>query len=394
VQTEVAIVGAGPAGSIAAHRLASAGVRVALLERATFPRDKACGDGVSGHGLAALDRTGLGEWASRFAAPKVLRLTSPGGQVLDVQPESKDGHCYGRVIPRRLLDARLAQAAAEAGAHLLEGTRVRSVEQADGRPLHVVADGLTLDAQMVILADGSNASVTRRMSLVQGLPELVAIREYLAGDAGPTERLEIHFETWIVPGYTWLFPMGDGHLNVGTGTFTRRVHQDGIVLRDILNRFTSDPKATGKRLAQAEPVGPVQGHSLRTRLEDTRTHAERVLVAGDAAGLVSPLSGEGIARAMESGEMAAAHALRALAAGDFSAQTLALYSRALVARYSADQRAARVLRLALNAPRLFNRIFRKLQRDEELALLIGHIILGQKPPRLALRPKTLLRLLA
>jgi len=92
--------------------------------------------------------------------------------------------------------------------------------------------------------------------------------------------------------------------------------------------------------------------------------------------------------------MAAAHALRALAAGDFSAQTLALYSRALEARYGADQRAARILRLALNAPRLFNRIFRKLQRDEELALLIGHIILGQKSPRLALRPKTLLRLLA
>jgi len=394
VQAEVAIVGAGPAGSTAAHRLASAGVQVTLLERATFPRDKACGDGVSAHALAALDRTGLGEWASRFAAPKVLRLTSPGGQVLDVQPESDGGQCYGRVIPRRLLDARLAQAAAEAGACLLEGTRVRRVESSDGRPLHIVADGLTLDAQIVILADGSNASVTRRVGLVKRPPELVAIRKYLAGDAGPTERLEIHFEPWIVPGYTWLFPMDDGHLNVGTGTFTRRVHEDGIVLRDILDRFTSDPKATGKRLVQAEPVGPVQGHPLRTRLEDTRTHAERVLVAGDAAGLVSPLSGEGIARAMESGEMAAAHALRALAAGDFSAQTLALYSRALVARYSADQRAARVLRLALNAPRLFNRIFRKLQRDEELALLIGHIILGQKSPRLALRPKTLLRLLA
>jgi geranylgeranyl reductase family protein len=393
VQTDVAVIGAGPAGSVAAHRLAVAGAQVTLLERATFPRDKACGDGVSAHGLAVLARTGLDEWAAQFTAPEVLRLTSPDGQVLDVRPEPINGHCYGRVIPRRLLDARLAQAAAEAGAHLLEGTRVQSVEQADGRSLRIVAGSLTIDTQMVILADGSNASLTRRMELVQEPPELIAIRQYFAGDAGPAERLEIHFEPWITPGYTWVFPVGDGHVNVGTGTFARRVRQDGIALRDILNHFTADLATTEGRLAQAEPVGPVRGHPLRTRLGSTRTHAERILVAGDAAGLVSPLSGEGIARALESGEVAAAHALSALTAGDFSAQALASYSRTLQARYAADQRAARIVRLALNKPRLLNRIFRKLQRDEELALLIGYIVLSHKSPRLALRPTTLLRLL-
>jgi len=390
---DVAVVGAGPAGSVAAHRLATAGIQVALLERATFPRDKACGDGVSAHGLAVLARTGLGEWGAQFTAPQVLRLTSPDGQVVDVRPEAHDGHCYGRTIPRRLLDARLAQAAAEAGVHLLEGTRVREVEQTDGCSLRIVADGLTIAAQMVILADGSNASITRRLGLVQESPELIAVRQYLAGDAGPAERLEIHFEPWIAPGYTWVFPMGDGHVNVGTGAFAHRVRQDGLVLRQVLSRFTADPVSTEGRLAQARPIGPVRGHPLRTRLGGTRTHAERVLVIGDAAGLVSPLSGEGIAPALESGEMAAAHALRALAAGDFSARALAPYSRALQARYGADQRAARIVRLALNRPRLLNRIFRKLQQDEELALLIGYIILSHRSPRLALRPATLLRLL-
>jgi geranylgeranyl reductase family protein len=356
VQTDVAVVGAGPAGSVAAHRLASAGAQVALLERATFPRDKACGDGVSAHGLAVLARTGLDEWASRFTAPQVLRLTSPDGQVLDIQPEPINGHCYGRTIPRRLLDARLAQAATEAGAHLLDGTRVQNVEQANGRSLRIVAGGLTIDAQMLILADGSNAPITRRMKLMQESPELIAIRQYFVGDAGPAERLEIHFEPWIIPGYTWVFPTGDSYVNVGTGTFTRRVRQDGLVLRDFLHRFTADLATTGGRLAQAEPAGPVRGHPLHTRLGSTRTHAERVLVAGDAAGLVSPLSGEGIARALESGEMAAAHALSALTTGDFSAQALAPYSRALKARYAADQRAARIASLTLNRPHLLNRI--------------------------------------
>jgi len=391
--TDVAIVGAGPAGSVAAQRLAAAGAQVVLLERATFPRDKPCGDGVSARSLAVLTRIGLNEWASRFPAPKVLRITSPDGQVLDVRPPPDDGYCYGRSIPRRLLDARLARMATEAGAYLAEGTRVQSVEWSNGSRPTVVANGLEVTAQLIILADGSHAPITRRLRLVREAPELVAIRQYFAGDAGPSERLEIHFQPGVLPGYTWLFPLGNGHANVGTGTFTERARQGKASLREILTRFTADPQATEGRLAQAEPVSPIQGHTLRTRLGSTRTHAERVLVAGDAAGLVNPLTGEGIAPAMESGELAAAHALAALSTGDFSARALASYSQALEARYGADQRAARFLRLALSVPGLFDRVLRRLRQDEELALLIGYIIIGHKSPRLALRPTTLLRLL-
>ena len=394
MQTEVAVVGAGPAGSVAAQRLAAVGVRVVLLERATFPRDKPCGGGVSGRGLSVLARAGLDEWASRFPAPKVLRLTSPDGQVLDVRPETGDGYCYGRTIPRRLLDARLVQAAVEAGACLVEATRVRGVEWADGSRSSVVADRLEVTAQLVILADGSRAPIARRLGLTSGPAELVAVRRYFVGDAGPEERMEIHFERPVVPHYTWLFPLGDGRVNIGTATFTRRARRGEVSLRKVLARFVADPVATEGRLARAEPVGPLRGHPLRTRLGGTRTHAERVLVVGDAAGLVNPLSGEGIAPALESGELAAAHALAALESGDVSAQALAAYSQALEVRYKADWRAARFLRLAVSVPRLLNRVFRRLQQDRELAMLIGHIVIGHKSPCLALRPTTLLRLLA
>jgi geranylgeranyl reductase family protein len=393
VKTDVAIVGAGPAGALAARELATAGVRVTLLERASFPRDKACGDGVSANGLVILDRIGLGEWASQFPTPQILRLTSPDGKVLDGQPDASNGHCYGRTIPRQLLDAQLARAAVETGAHLLEGTRVRGVEESHDRGLTIVADGLEVDTQLVILADGSNAPVTRTLGLMHEPPDLIAVRQYLAGDAGPTGRLEIHFQADIIPGYTWLFPMGEGHVNVGTGTLIRRVHQGEASLRKALDSFVTDPTATEGRLAQAEPIGPMKGHPLHTRFGSTRTHAERILVAGDAAGLANPLSGEGIAPAMESGELAAAHALTALETGDFSARALAPYSQALKARYQADYRAARILRLALNSPRLLNHVFRRLRKDRDLALLIAYIIIGHKPPGLALRPTTLMRLL-
>jgi flavin-dependent dehydrogenase len=314
--------------------------------------------------------------------------------MLDVSPEvSGDGYCYGRTIPRRLLDARLAQAAVEAGARLVEGARVQTVEWTDGAAPAVFSDGLKVTAPLIILADGSNAPITRKLGLVREPPELVAVRQYFAGDAGPSGRLEIHFRKGIVPGYTWLFPMSDGHVNVGTGTFIRRVRRGDVNLREALSCFVEDPVATEGRLTRVEPVGPVRGHPLRTRLGSTRTHAKRVLVAGDAAGLASPLSGEGIAPAMKSGEMAAAHALTALETGDFSTQALAPYSQALEARYGADQRAARILRLALNSPRLLNHVFHRLRQDRELALLVGYIIIGHKSPRLALRPATLLRLL-
>ena len=163
-------------------------------------------------------------------------------------------------------------------------------------------------------------------------------------------------------------------------------------MREVLACFVADP--TGRRLARAEPVGPVRGHLLRTRLSGTRAYAERVLVAGDAAGLANPLSGEGIAMALESGALAAAQALAALETGDLSARGLAPYSQALEDRYAADQRAARFLRRILSAPRLLDRVFRRLRRDGELALLIGYIIIGHKSPRLALRPSTLVRMLA
>jgi geranylgeranyl reductase family protein len=393
MKADVAIVGAGPAGSVAAHRLATSGAQVVLLERAAFPRDKPCGDAVT-KGLEVLARSGLGEWASQFLAPEVGRMTSPDGQVVDIHLKVNGDYCYGRTIPRRLLDAQLAQAAVEAGACLIEGTRVRTVEQADGHQRTVVADRLEVTAQTIILADGSHAPITRQLGLARGTPEILAIRQYLAGDTGPAERVELNFQQAIIPGYAWVFPIGDGRVNVGVGTFNQRVRRGEVALRDTLARFVAHPAVIDGRMARAESAGPARGHPLRTQLGDTRTHADRLLVAGDAAGLVNPLSGEGIAPALESGELAAAHTLAALEAGDFSARALAAYSQALEARYNPDQQAARVLRLVLSVPRLLNRVFRRLGQDGELALLIGHIIIGHKSPRLALRPTTLLRLLA
>ncbi len=392
LHVDVIVVGAGPAGAVAAQRLAASGVQVALLDQATFPRDKPCGDGVMAEGLAVLERSGLAAWLTQFQVMELLRLTSPDGQVLDIDLRIPDEH-IGRLIPRRRLDAQLAQMAVEAGAHLIEGSRVRQVRLQAAAPLEVAANGFTLTAQIVILADGSHAPITHSLGLVWERPELLAIRQYLVGDDGPANRLEIHFQSSIIPGYDWLFPVGEGRVNVGTGTYTRRIYGKAVDLRHELECFVRDP-VTAARLAHTEPVGPIQGHPLRTNLKATHTHAGRVLVVGDAAGLVSPFTGEGIAAALRSGELAAAQALLALEQGDFSAAALSPYSRALWDPYGVAPKSAGMLPLLLSNPALLNRVFRKMRSEADLALLFGQVFLDKKSPRLALRPTTLLRLLA
>lgn len=391
-KVDVAVVGAGPAGSTAAYFLAEAGANVALLDQATFPRDKVCGDGVSARGLEALAHLGLGAWSTQFQAPETLHLVAPGGQTVEASPPADDPFCYGRTIPRKVLDAALVEVAVQAGARLHEGVRVRNVERDGSRPV-VTADGLRLSVALVILADGSHASISRRLGLLADRPKFLAVRQYLAGDTGPSGRLDVHFLDSMLPGYLWVFPMTGGRVNVGVGTSMARVHSGDVDLKAVLVDFLRRQRRTGGRLAEAEPLGSVQGHPIRTAFGQTRTHAERLLVAGEAAGLVSPLSGEGIAPAMESGELAAQHALTALKAGDLSAAALSSYSQALRAHYAADWRWARRLRRVMDVPWLLNHAFRRLAVDPALALLAGKIVIGAESPQRLLHPRTLARLL-
>jgi menaquinone-9 beta-reductase len=391
-QIDVAVIGAGPAGSVAAYQLASAGLQVALIDQSTFPRDKVCGDGVTGDGLKVLERMGLGDWLSDFQTYDALRMTAPDTSVLDVDIPTPEGECYGRTIPRRILDSILVQTAETAGAKLMESARVEHVNQ-DAAGLEIITGRGALKTRMAILADGSNAPTTTRMGLTKTTPDMVAFRQYLTADTGPVNRLEVHFQKTIVPGYNWIFPLSEGRVNVGTCTTVAHTRTGQVELKSELNRFLTDPGVSDGRLLKCEAVSLAKGGVLRTQMEATRSHTDRVLVIGDAAGLVNPLSGEGISPAMLSGEIAARHTLKAFEKGDFSANQLESYTRSLRAHFLNDHQVARSLSAILRRPQLFNRVIHNLQRKPDLALLIGLIFIGQKPPLEALKPTTLWRLI-
>ncbi|HEY0812705.1 MAG TPA: NAD(P)/FAD-dependent oxidoreductase [Pseudonocardia sp.] len=296
---DVAVVGAGPSGSASALRVLQLrpDARVLLLDAAAFPRDKTCGDGVAAQVFDLLDALGVPDLRPLGPAVPGLRLRSPGGQVV-ARRCARPNH----PIPRAVFDARLVDAAVARGAHL-HRHRVRS--------LRVESDRVVLDdvysARAVIGADGAN-SVVRR--LIGGPPAppravAVAIRGYTPVTARPDE-LVIEFARRRYPAYAWAFPVADGRANVGFGVFDRR---GGGSRRELL-------AALAALLPGQEPdPESVRGHHLPLSTGPRHHPDGRVLLAGDAAALVNPLTGEGIYDAVASGALAGQAALLGAGAG-------------------------------------------------------------------------------
>jgi geranylgeranyl reductase family protein len=294
---DVLVVGSGPAGSAAAigARRAWPDARVALLDRADFPRDKSCGDGVAPHVLDVLERLGVHGLLDDWPQVHRLRLGFPDGPEID-GPMRRPA----RIVPRTVLDARLRDAAIERGAEPLRH-RVRS--------LHVDADGVTVDgelrARVVIGADGAHSVVRSAVGATPGAGhQAIALRAYAPVEGLPTDEQLIVFHRragW--PAYAWSFPIGDGRANVGYGEFLPPSGETPTraLLLDRLHELLP-----GLR----EPTA-LRGHHLPLSTAGVRQPDGRVLLVGDALSLVNPITGEGIHAAVLSGALAGIAAARA-----------------------------------------------------------------------------------
>lgn len=295
------MVGAGPAGAAAALAARRAGVTVALIDRAEFPRDKACGDGIAPHALDVLRGLGVTTATDGFAPVPALSLRSPGGAVV-ARRLARPAY----TVPRAVFDARLVTAALAAGAVWRRRT-VRSIRR-DGHRLAL--DGV-LAARVVIGADGAGSVVRRHLGHPRN-PDghlALAIRGYApAPDGPPEQRIVTAAEGW--PAYAWAFPIGDGRANVGYGEVLRgpAVTREHLVARLAALLPDIDPDRTAG----------LRAHLLPLSTRRPPPGAGRVLLAGDALSLINPFTGEGIFYAVRSGSLAgaaAAHAVHAKAGG-------------------------------------------------------------------------------
>lgn len=340
---DVVVVGGGPAGAAcaAAARRTDPGARVLVVDRADFPRDKVCGDGIAPEALDVLGGLGIdpATLTDGYAPVSRLRLRSPGGATVE-----RTMHRPAAVVPRAVLDARLLTAALASGAEF----RRHTVRRVDVRPTHVEIDGV-LSAAVVVGADGAE-SVVRRMAGIapnRAHQTAIAIRGYAVEPAG-TSGVQVILTTeqrW--PAYAWSFPLGDGLANVGYGELVSSKVTRGGLLAGL-----------DRMLPGVEPVG-LKAHRLPLSTGRPRQPDGRVLLAGDAASLINPLTGEGIFYAVLSGALAGAAAVGGGDAG-------AAYRRALHARLGRHLVHSATASWASRWPRLMDAAFRAAANDQRV----------------------------
>jgi geranylgeranyl reductase family protein len=306
---DVLVVGAGPAGSIAALVLARGGARVALVDKAAFPRDKACGDLVGPRGVQLLRDLAL-DVPDTTRVSDMLVVGPTGNRVRLPAPPGRTYPGYGIVVQRTRFDATLQRAAIGAGAEFFEGRAGEPVDD-DGR-----LDGFSLSsttrvrADVIVGADGATSRVADVAGLVDPARVLwaFAVRTYL------DEPVDVpHIMLWTpapgrgFPGYGWVFPAGGGRANVGLGVGVLADRTAGRRAARDLDAFLEHAARVGVLGDRAPaPSGPRPlGAWLKMGLVGTVPASGRVFLVGDAAGLVNPLQGEGIAQAMDSGRAAA-----------------------------------------------------------------------------------------
>jgi geranylgeranyl reductase family protein len=348
---DVVIVGAGPAGSACAYWLAQAGWDVVVVEKKHFPRVKTCGDGLTPRAVRQLADMGMEE--ALAGSHKYTGLRAHGfGQSVEMQwPEHPHFPSYGYTITRHDLDGLVADRAVQAGATLLMDTEVVApdVDEAAGpSPTLPFLSGVrvkdktagaerTLKARYVVVADGANSRIGRMLgtSRQRELPLGMALRGYYSSDRHDDQFIESHLdirdaEGAVVPGYGWIFPMGDGRVNVGVGVLSSDQRWRGVNTSTLMDAFVDfAPKSWG--LSPETCLGPPTGGKLPMCFSVGPRAGGNVVLVGDAAGSINPFNGEGISYGYETGRLAAAalgHALTdqgSWALSDYESQLSAAY---------------------------------------------------------------------
>ena len=348
---DVIVVGAGPGGSACAYHLARHGVSVLLLEKSHFPREKVCGDGLTPRSVKQLLAMGIDTSAPGWTRNRGLRVIG-GGLTLELDwPDLSSFPNYGLTRTRKDFDELLATTARNAGADLRTGVTVTGplLDERTGRVVGVRAtvgpekEPVTYRAPIVVAADG----VSGRFPLALGItkradrPIGVAVRRYYRSPRHDDTYLESWLELrgkdadTLLPGYGWIFGMGDGRVNVGLGVLNSSVEFGRTNYRQMLLEWMAATPPEWGLADEANAEGPIQGAALPMGFNRVPHYTRGVMLVGDSGGMVNPFNGEGIAYAMESGAMAAEVAVYALAEKDPRRRERALqqYPTELKARY-------------------------------------------------------------
>lgn len=383
--TRICIIGAGPGGAAAALFLAKQGLDCMLVDKATFPRDKVCGDALSGKVVEvfkkldptmvdriAADPQALGSWGVTFVAPNRKGLRVPFKKDYDPRLQQSPGFISRRLDFDHFL---IQECRRKPSIRIVEGMALTAFERVEGKWQCKAEDGRTVMADLVIAADGAHSRFAKQVGRIAVEPQhyCAGLRAYYRGVKGldVDHFIELHFIQDFLPGYFWIFPLPNGDANVGVGMRSDKVSQKKVNLKQrMLDLIAHDP-VMRERFAHAELVGEIKGFGLPLGSKKRKLSGEGFMLVGDAASLIDPFTGEGIGNALYSGWFAAEQAAHCLAADDFSEQCMAAYDAAVYARLWEELKLGHRMQRLVNYPWLFNLVVNKARSNRLLSETIS-----------------------
>jgi geranylgeranyl reductase family protein len=380
IHTPVVIIGAGPAGAGTSIYLSKAGIPHVIIEKEAFPRDKVCGDAISGKSAFVL-RKANPEWLKEvfqqpedYTPSRGIIFVAPNGKHLRIPYNLTHGEPgAGFTSPRLVFDHFLFKKIDNNYASVFQNAAITAIQRnEDGIHVSFTKDGETFKviADIIVGADGDKSVVRKNFltSHTQSKAYAVGLRAYYHGVAtDQNEFIELHFLPEVLPGYFWIFPLPNGMANVGVGILSERIREKKINLREQMLKAIGENPTISSRFKNATLQGKIQGWGLPMGMEKLPVSGDRFLLTGDAASLIDPFSGEGIGNALYSGMLAAGAIEKAMEEKRFDAAFLKeAYDSELYKRLGDELRISTTLQKLCRYPWVFNFIVNKAYKSPSL----------------------------
>jgi geranylgeranyl reductase family protein len=402
---DVLIAGGGPAGSALAFHLAKKGLKIIVAEAERFPRDKICGDGVSPVALAELDAMGIKNWKKFSLANEINKVglfIKDDKVFIDL---SKPEHLpyQARIIPRIELDNWIYETAKKAGATYLEDSRLINYTTTDTGVVAQLKQGVStkkIKAKVLVGADGSSSTVARQMHGSKHADEfqLLGLRAYYENINGPTDRVDIYFTGDSFPGIYWLFPKGKTGANIGMACISATLPNKPNNVKNLLAGHLKNNDDIKERIGNGKPDGKIDGWILKFFNPQSVLTGNRILLIGDAAGLINPLSGDGIQYALLSARWASETLYDCFKQDDLSAKALFNYRKKVDKELGYDFALSNLLvQFARNKTltpvwmKILSVMISRSKEDAAYADIIAGIFAGNYPSQKALNADFILK---
>ena len=399
---DVLIVGAGPAGCAAAYMLSGKGLRIALIEKDTFPRDKICGDALSSdvtkqfHMISESLTEKLDQFKEKIPSNGV-RFFTPKHQKLDIEFTQPKGIFGGGFVSKRIDfdNFFFSETAKLPDVTVFQNQKITSVDN-KGEAIILQSATKTFEAPIALGADGAHSILNKRLTQnkVEKNHYCAGVRQYFSNVKGfhPENHIELHFYKEILPGYLWVFPLADNKANVGLGMLSSVVSKKQINLKKEMVNLLETIPSLKERFKDAVPLTEIEGYGLPVGSTKRNLSGDRFLLLGDAAGLIDPFSGEGIANAIRSGRVAAAHVLKAFEQHKFDKEFNLLYDKEIYNRMWKEFKLSHTLQKLFRHPRIINFVVKKANNNKSVQLLINSMLNDMNLKKELIKPSFYFRL--